>query len=177
MKSPPPTATTWATECRRFIAAGGNTTHSFGLGRMIGRVFCLLYLSPQVVSLEEVAASLQVSKASVSIAVRQLAEFQAVRRMTLPGDRRDYYEAETDFLLILRRGIMPVLRTKLQSAGIQIERTLEIGATASGGSATSAEYLAKDQPEIRRRLRKAQALHRRLDQLLGSRILAKLFLN
>lgn len=174
MKSPPPPVTTWDAECRRFIAAGGNTTHSFGLGRMIGRVFCLLYLSPQAVSLEDVAARLQVSKASVSIVVRQLFEFQAVRRITLPGDRRDYYEAETDFLLILRRGIMPGLRTKLQSAGIQIERTLEVRATAGGSSAAPNEHSEKDQEEIRRRLRKAQALHRRLDQLLGSRILAKL---
>lgn len=174
MKSPPPLATSWDAECRRFIEAGGNTTHSFGLGRMIGRVFCLLYLSPQVVSLEDVAARLQVSKASVSIVVRQLLEFQAVRHSTLAGDRRDYYEAETDFLLILRRGIMPGFRNKLQSAGIQIKRTLEVGATPGDGSAAPDEHSVKDQEQIRRRLRKAQALHRRLDQILGSRILTKL---
>ncbi|HBJ84564.1 MAG TPA: hypothetical protein DDZ88_11975 [Verrucomicrobiales bacterium] len=174
MKPPPLPATNWAAECRRFIEAGGNTTHAFGLGRMLGRVFAFLYLSPQAVSLEDIAARLQVSKASVSIVVRQLFEFQAVRHITLPGDRRDYYEAETDFLLILRRGIMPGFRKKLQTAGMQIERTLGVGATAGGGSAAPDGRSEDDQAEIRRRLRKAQALHRRLDQLLGSRILAKL---
>jgi len=174
MKLPPPPASIWAAECRRFIAAGGNTTHSFGLGRMIGRVFCLLYLCPQAVSLEDIATKLQVSKASVSIVVRQLFEFKAVRHVTFSGDRRDYYEAETDFLLILRSGIMPGFRKKLQTAGMQIERTLGVGATAGGGSAAPDEHSAKDQAEIRRRLRKAQALHRRLDQLLSSKILAKL---
>lgn len=164
----------WNVERRRFIEAGGNTTHSFGLGRMIGRVYALLYLTTEAISLEEIASRLKVSKASVSIVVRQLFEFKAVRHVTFSGDRRDYYEAKTDFLLIQRRGIMPGFRKKLQTAGMQIERTLGVGTIAGGGSAAPDGCSSEDRAEIRRRLRKAQALRSRLDQLLGSRILANL---
>lgn len=172
---PSPQADSWIAETRRFIEAGGNTTHTFGLGRMIGRVFALLYLSPGPVSLEEMAARLQVSKASISIVVRHLHGFQAVRHHTFSGDRRDYYVAETDFLHILRQGIMPGLRKKFQSAGGQIERTLRAGEAMPSEPPAPLETVADDRVEILRRLRKAQVLHRRLDRLLGSRLLAKFF--
>ncbi|MBE7497014.1 MAG: hypothetical protein HS117_18900 [Verrucomicrobiaceae bacterium] len=172
MKLSPP-ASGWTAETRRFIEAGGNTTHAFGLGRMIGRVFALLYLSPRPVALEDIATRLQVSKASVSIVVRQLLGFQAVRHMGFQGDRRDFYEAETDFLHILRRGIMPGLRKKLQSAGLQIDRTLFAGEAVREAPSSSPEMTAAELAEIHSRLRKAQLLHRRLDRLLGSRLLAR----
>lgn len=168
----PSTTSHWTAETRRFIEAGGNTTHAFGLGRMIGRVFALLYLSAGPVSLEDMAARLEVSKASVSIAVRQLLGFQAVLHRVFPGDRRDYYEAETNFAHILRHGIMPGLRKKLQSAARQIDRTL-----AAGGSETPATSLKEDagdaaQAEIQRRLRGAQQLHHRIDLILSSDLFA-----
>lgn len=169
MKSLPQSAS-WTAETRRFIEAGGNTTHAFGLGRMIGRVFALLYLSPKPVALEDIATRLQVSKASVSIVVRQLLGLQAVRHMGFQGDRRDFYEPETDFLRILRQGVMPGLRKKLQSAGLQIDRTLLAGNEAHPASP---EMTAGELAEIHRRLREAQMLHRRLDRLLGSKLLAR----
>ncbi len=163
---------TWPQECHRFVEAGGNTTHAFGMGRMIGRVYSLLYLSPEAVSLEDIAMRLEMSKASVSIVVRQLSEIQAVRHTLYPGDRRDFYEAETDFMSILRIGILPGIRKKLESAGSQIQRTLNVAPVAAKSS-TEPQFTQKQHDEIRRRLRLAQNLHRRLDRLLSSKLLAR----
>jgi DNA-binding transcriptional regulator GbsR (MarR family) len=169
-KSPP---TSWTAESRRFIEAGGNTTHSFGLGRMIGRMFALLYLSPHPVSLEEIATRLEVSKASASIVVRQLFDFQAVRLVALPGDRRDFYEAEVDILCIVKRGVMPGLRKKLQTASTQIERTLDASTMTASSFPQGSSLNATQRAEIRRRLRQAQNWHRRIDRLLASKLLSK----
>ena len=168
-----PPVTDWATERRRFIEAGGNTTQSFGLGRMIGRVYSLLYLSPEPVALEEIAGQLSISKASASIAVRQLAAWQAVRASWVPGDRRDFYEAETDFRRILRDGLLPGLRKKLTSAGVQIERTMEVqpSAPTAGGTPSDATTPQAPPAEILERLRRAQNLHRQIDAILTSQLI------
>ena len=160
----------WAREVRRFIDAGGNTTHSFGLGRLIGRMFALLYLHPKPLSLEEIALRLDISKASASLTARQLADWRAIRLVTVEGDRRDFYEAEVQFRVIIREGLLPGLRKKLQSARLQINRTLEADPAnaheQNGGHATPA-----DSREIRRRLRAARDLHSKLDGILSSRLL------
>jgi len=159
-------------EKRRFIEAGGNTTHAFGLGRLIGRVYALIYLSPAAVPLEEIATQLAISKASASIVLRQLASLHAVRLEVRPTDRRDFYQAETNFSTILNHGLLPGIRKKLHSAGVQIQRTL--AADPANPSAVAASVYTRDQQaEIRRRLKSAQTLHRRLDRLLASKLLAR----
>ena len=178
MESATPNTRSWISERRRFVEAGGNTTHSFGLGRMIGRVYALLYLTPKPISLEDIASSLAVSKASASITVRQLSSWHALRQVWVPGDRRDYYEAETDFSIIFKEGIMPGLRKKLQSAGVQIERTLSVEPAAGSYDLTCTEendrnFTRDQRAELRRRLKTAQSLHRRIDRILASKLLAR----
>jgi DNA-binding transcriptional regulator GbsR (MarR family) len=160
----------WNREVKRFVEAGGNTTHGFGLGRLIGRMFALLYLSPRPLPLEEIAQRLEISKASASLTARQLANWRAIRRIEMEGDRRDFYEAETEFRLIVREGLLPGVRKKLQSAGAQIDRTLAADpSTASNNS--SPPPSPHEVREIRKRLRSARAFHGKLDAILGSRLL------
>jgi DNA-binding transcriptional regulator GbsR (MarR family) len=178
MESATLTTRSWLSERRRFVEAGGNTTHSFGLGRMIGRAYALLYLTPEPMALEDIALSLSVSKASASIVVRQLSSWHALRQVWIPGDRRDYYETETNFSIILKEGIMPGLRKKLQSAGMQIERSMsaESGAVSLDCSRTSEDdriFTREQRAELRRRLKTAQSLHRRADRVLTSKLLSR----
>jgi DNA-binding transcriptional regulator GbsR (MarR family) len=107
---------------RKFIQAGGNTTQSFGFGRIAGQLFALLYLSAKPLCLDDIVLELGVSKASVSMTVRQLEQWAAVRRIWVKGDRKDYYEAETDFRTMLQQGLLMVFRKKLETAGSQLTR-------------------------------------------------------
>lgn len=171
---PDPGLAHWGRELQRFVEAGGNTTHAFGLGQMIGRMFVTLYLSPRPLALEEIAERLHVSKASASTVVRQLAGWHAVRQVWVPGDRRDYYEAETSFAVIIREGLLPGLRKKLQSAGVQIDRTLQAmppPAQQSVGAPVLEDLTKEERQEVLRRLRAAQTVHRRLDRVLSSKLL------
>lgn len=104
------------------VEAGGRTAQTFGVSRLLGQIYTLLYLKNQSLSLDEIAQELAVSKASVSIACRQLHTFGALRRMTHRGDRRDFYEAVQDFRGLLQHGLLPILEKKLESAGIQIQK-------------------------------------------------------
>ncbi len=174
MSSRRPPGTDWIQERHHFVEAGGNTTHAFGLGRMIGRIYAWLYLSPAPVPLEEIASNLSVSKASASVVLRQLASWHAVRSIWMPGDRRDFYVAETDFSVIIREGLMPGIRKKLHTAGGQIERTLATAGSLPTQPVREGHALPREQAlELRRRLKAAQSLHKRLDRVLGSTLLSR----
>jgi DNA-binding transcriptional regulator GbsR (MarR family) len=164
-------ATDWSATRRKFIEAGGQTTQSFGMGRILGQIYALLYLSPHALCLDEIAQELGVSKASVSTIVRQLVAWSAVRHVWVKGDRKDYYEAETDFGAILKNGVLEVARKKLNTAGIKIEEVE--AALGRAESAKDGEGNAERQL-IAERFQKAKDLHARLNELLNSPLLEQL---
>lgn len=156
---------------KKFIEAAGHTTQSFGLGRIIGHIFALLYLSPKPLCLDEIVKELGVSKASVSLAVRQLERWSALRRIWVKGDRKDYYEAETEFNSVLRNGLVTMLRKKFQTAGQQIasvESSLSQGMEhAEDGDKNNIQIVAD-------RVKKAREFQKRVESLLNSPLLDEL---
>lgn len=116
----------------QMIEAGGRTSQTFGLSRLLGQIYTLLYLKSDPLSLDEIVAELDVSKASVSIACRQLQAFGAVKRTTKKGDRRDFYEAVQDVRGLLQHGLLPAIEKKLDSARIQIEQCLKMLEATNG---------------------------------------------
>lgn len=85
------------------IEALGRQSLFWGLGKITGELYAVLYISEHPLSLAELAATLAVTKGNVSIAVRRLEDLAMVRRQFVAGDRRVYFVAETDFWLIARR--------------------------------------------------------------------------
>lgn len=61
-----------------------------------GRLFGCLLVSDDPRSLDQLAAALAVSKASVSTNARRLAEMGILERVCRPGDRHDYYRVAPD---------------------------------------------------------------------------------
>src|SRR3989442_2784254 len=158
----------WIAARRKFIEAGGHTTQSFGLGRIIGQIYSLLYLSPAPLCLDDIAEELGVSKASVSTTIRQLERWTAVKRVWMKGDRRDFYEAETDFRTVLRHGLLATMRKKLDTAGTQlghIETCLK-QAKANGHTAKN-----NDMKIVVQRLERAKEFHGKVRGLLSNPLL------
>ena len=89
-----PAADAEATEW--FVEQMGLSTSAAGLPRIAGRLFGYLALSPGPRSLDEIAAELGVSKGSASTDARLLERHGWLRRVSRPGDRRDYYEFAPD---------------------------------------------------------------------------------
>ena len=98
------------------IKAAGWSTQDFGMGRIVGEVFAYVYLSREPASLDEVAENLGLSKAAVSIATRQLDKLSLLIRVKILGDRKTYYKTSDHFAASLQKGIMELLRSKLNSA-------------------------------------------------------------
>jgi DNA-binding transcriptional regulator GbsR (MarR family) len=98
------------------IKSAGWITQDFGLGRILGEVMAHVYLSEHPTTLEEMEKALELSKAAVSIATRQLDKLSLIERVRVAGDRRAYYKTSEHFAASLRQGILEMVRAKLKTA-------------------------------------------------------------
>lgn len=80
-----------------FINRMGLVAEADGLPRIGGRLFALLILSDQPRSLDDLADTLGVSKASISTEARRLVDKGIAERVARAADRRDYYAVAPDF--------------------------------------------------------------------------------
>lgn len=63
-----------------------------GLPRMTGRILAwLLICDPPHQTMDDLTRALQASKSSISTSTRMLIQFGFIERISLPGERRDYY--------------------------------------------------------------------------------------
>ena len=62
----------------------------------MGRIFAALLIAEEPQTLNDLAATLQVSKATISLTLRQALQAELVDKVSKPGDRRDYYVVPDD---------------------------------------------------------------------------------
>ncbi len=79
----------------------GQLAAYFGYNKVMGKMYGALLLSPEPMSLDDMLAHLDISKASVSMNMRTLENMGIVREVWVRGDRRKYYEAESDLWRVL----------------------------------------------------------------------------
>lgn len=80
-------------EVERFVERAGMLWEKDGFPRIAGRIFGLALLTEDPLSLDELAESLGVSRASISTDTRLLERMGLLERVTKPGDRKDYYQS------------------------------------------------------------------------------------
>src|ERR1044072_4702240 len=74
----------------------------WGFPKGMGAIFAVLYLSPMPLSLDEIVSETGLTKGAISTEIRALARMGLVHRSTKLGDRKDYYEAESDFYAAIK---------------------------------------------------------------------------
>lgn len=83
--------------------AVGRLMHFWGFKRPMGRLWAVLYLSPAPLSAAQLAETLKMSAGAVSMALSELEKWDAVQRTWIPGDRRDYFRAESNIWKLVQR--------------------------------------------------------------------------
>ena len=96
------------------IDAAGRVSQDLGLGRIIGQVMASVYFREEPSSLDDIGKELSLSKAAVSIATRQLDKIGLIKEVWFKGDRKTYYKTSDHLAATLQKGIMELLRNKLQ---------------------------------------------------------------
>ena len=97
----------------------------WGFPKGMGAIFAVLYLSPSPLSLDELVEQTGLTKGAISTNVRALARMGLVRPSTKLGDRKDYYEAETDFYKSIRAILKERQNNEFDSAVQSVQETLE----------------------------------------------------
>jgi DNA-binding transcriptional regulator GbsR (MarR family) len=77
---------------QNFVERVGLTMERLGAARTLGRILGLLLVTEEPLSLDDMTETLLVSKASVSTNARLCEQTGLVQRVSVPGDRRTYYE-------------------------------------------------------------------------------------
>jgi DNA-binding transcriptional regulator GbsR (MarR family) len=93
---------TYQQATENLVQSFGLLTESAGFSRMTGQIYALLYMSPSQLSLGEIAEKLGASKGTISLNTTSMERWGMIKRFNRPADRRDYYEADTDFWKVIR---------------------------------------------------------------------------
>ena len=112
-----------------------------GFNKSMGQIYGLLYLSMEPISLGEIAEQLGISKGNASLNIRAMVRWGLLQPSSKKGDRKDYYQAETDFWKIIRdiltgRDKKEIDRTLNAIAGIRDS----VSATGKAGSSERQFY-------------------------------------
>lgn len=105
----------------KFIEGIGKLCGSFGLNRLVAQIYALLYLSQDALSLDDICETLKISKGSVSMNIRELENWGAVRKIWVKGSRKDFYEAELD----VKKVVVNKLRGSVQKRLSEITNMTE----------------------------------------------------
>jgi DNA-binding transcriptional regulator GbsR (MarR family) len=102
----------------------GRLIEFWGFKRNMGRVWAILYLSPNPMSANEIRASLKLSTGAVSMTLNELARWGVVKKIWVPGDRRDYFNAEVQLWRMISRVMAERERGEITAAIEACEQAL-----------------------------------------------------
>jgi len=131
---------------QQFILCWGDMGAQWGVNRSIAQIQALLYLSPRPLTAEEIADTLALARSNVSNSIRQLQIWGLIRRVPVLGDRRDFFEAETD-----------VWAMAAKIAAVRKEREIDPALRALEACVAAADADKTMDPEARRRLTEMRA--------------------
>lgn len=105
MQSPESTRelrTMWPSEARVSDVIG-RLIEFWGFKRNMGRVWAVLYLSPEPLSAEDLRHALTLSSGAVSMTLSELSRWGVVHKVWVQGERKDFYAAEVNLWRMISR--------------------------------------------------------------------------
>jgi DNA-binding transcriptional regulator GbsR (MarR family) len=98
------------------VAGLGRLARFFGFNDVMGRLYGTLLLNPEPLSLDDLADQLQISKGSVSMNMRDLERWGMAKEVWMRGERKKYYQAESDLWQVIRHVLNSRERREVQMA-------------------------------------------------------------
>jgi DNA-binding transcriptional regulator GbsR (MarR family) len=126
-----------------FIEGLSGISQFWGLPKGMGAIFAVLYLAPNPLSLDEIVEQTGLTKGSISTSVRSLSRMGLIHPITRLGDRKDYYEAETDFYRSIRAILKERQSNEFDRAVMSVQQTLERLESGSGKPDPERAFLAE----------------------------------
>lgn len=77
-----------------FVDIWGAMGSSWGINNSVARVHGLLIITERPWCIDEIVEKLSISKSNVSTSLKELRSWNVIRKVFLPGDRREFYSCE-----------------------------------------------------------------------------------
>ena len=87
----------------QFIQTWGKLGSEWGINRTMAQVHAILLISPKPLCTEDIMEELNISRGNTNMNVRDLINWDLVYKKLVPGDRKEYFEAEKDIWEVARR--------------------------------------------------------------------------
>jgi DNA-binding transcriptional regulator GbsR (MarR family) len=100
---------------------------NLGYSSLMGKIVALLIISPEPLSLDEIAERLEMSKGPISQIARRLKDHHLIERVWIPGERKDFYKATDDIFGQAFRNYAISMKRNYQIADRFVQRCDEIG--------------------------------------------------
>ncbi len=80
----------------RFVLHWGEMGGFWGVNRSVAQIHALLLTADRPMTAEDIAGALEMARSNVSNSLKELLNWNLIRRVPVRGDRRDHFEAEAD---------------------------------------------------------------------------------
>ncbi|MFO0555246.1 MAG: hypothetical protein U0271_43110 [Polyangiaceae bacterium] len=108
----------------------GDIIEHWGFRKALGRVWTILYLATGPLAATEIATRLSMSAGNVSTALAELQRWGVVRRVWKPGERKEYFEAETDFWKMISKVVSEREKFLVDSVRSRLDAAADAAADA-----------------------------------------------
>jgi len=147
----------------------GRLIEFWGFKRNMGRIWSVLYLSPDPLSAEDLRHLLRLSSGAVSMTLSELGRWGVVRKVWVQGERKDFFAAEVQLWRMISRVFNEREKIEIVAAVESFEgalRALDRVASSSKPEVRARAELQKER--IRKLLELAKLGQRLLDALLST---------
>lgn len=111
---------------RQFVEHWGSMARSWGINSSMGELFALLYITGSDWTAEDLRRWLRISRANVSMNLRELLSWGVVHRVHRSGERRELFRAETEVWTLFRKILRERKRRELEPSLHVLEATSKL---------------------------------------------------
>ena len=112
---------------QQFISSWGAFGTHWGINRTMAQIHALLMVSPDPLTQEDMMKELNVSRGNINMNIRELIDWGLVERLTIPGERKEFFTAEKDIWKVAtlivnerkKRELNPMLKLLDQVAKVE----------------------------------------------------------
>lgn len=97
----------------KFIESWGKLGCNWGVSRTMAQIHALLLISSRPLCADQIMEALQISRGNVNLNIHALGDWGLVHKVLKPGDRKDYYKAEKDMVVMMKQIILRRKRKEL----------------------------------------------------------------
>ncbi|MBK8252558.1 MAG: hypothetical protein IPK82_07810 [Polyangiaceae bacterium] len=116
----------------------GDIIEHWGFRKVLGRVWTVLFIAAEPLPAASIGERLAMSAGATSMALTELQRWGVVKRVWRPGERKEFFEAETDFWKMISKVFSERERLLADSVRERLETAAKLLRSAPPGPLTKA---------------------------------------